>query len=286
MDFMMTENELSALCGLPHAQQLAYIRGIRPYMDVQTGLVGIKRGISYQSIAEQLYVEPHQGIKSESFSRAQVRRALSALGREGLITPQSQPLKLILKCELATMGYSVQNKVVSNPSQQAVRATNFQCIEKQVLFNDEPQKQAIENIAKADTPLKESNYIYLLLSQFEKFWTYYPEKKSKHVAWEVFQQINPDQALVNKIQQALEQQVKNRNAKQLHGTWVPPWKYPANWLAKQCWNDDITMDNVQPENGHATPKKHTGTADPFWIPDDTEDEPSKTNVVAFQRRDT
>ena len=119
MDFLITDGELAALCGLPHIQQLAYLRGIRPYMDVKTGLVGIKRGISYQSIAEQLYVEPHQGIKSESCSRMQVRRALSALVRAGLVTAQSEGLKLILKCEMATTGYSVQNKVDLKPTQQA-----------------------------------------------------------------------------------------------------------------------------------------------------------------------
>ena len=29
MDFIINEDELAALCGLPHIQQLAYIRGIR-----------------------------------------------------------------------------------------------------------------------------------------------------------------------------------------------------------------------------------------------------------------
>ena len=118
MDFIINEGELSALCGLPHIQQLAYIRALRPYMDVKTGIVGIKRGISYQSIAEQLYIEPHQGVKSKSCSRMQVRRSLSALERVGLITVQSEGKKLILKCELATLGYFVQNKVDLNPTQQ------------------------------------------------------------------------------------------------------------------------------------------------------------------------
>ena len=97
MDCLINDAELAALCGLPHLQQLAYFRGIRPYMDVKTGIVGIKRGISLQSIAEQLYIEPHQGIKSVSYSRAQVSRALAALERADLIILQSQELKLILK---------------------------------------------------------------------------------------------------------------------------------------------------------------------------------------------
>jgi hypothetical protein len=55
-----TSQELSALMGLPYLQQVTYLLGIRPYMDATTSLVGIKRGISYQSLAETLYVEPHQ----------------------------------------------------------------------------------------------------------------------------------------------------------------------------------------------------------------------------------
>ncbi len=119
MDFSINQNELAALCGLPHIQQLAYLRGIRPYMDVKTGLVGVKRRISYQSIAEQLYVEPHQGIKSQSWSRDQIRRAVSGLARAGVIALQSEDHHLILKCQFTTLGYSVQNKAAINPPQQA-----------------------------------------------------------------------------------------------------------------------------------------------------------------------
>ncbi|HAT8743680.1 TPA: hypothetical protein JBA44_15805, partial [Legionella pneumophila] len=106
MDFVINGEELEAMSGLPHIQQLAYLRGIRPYMDVKTGITGIKRRISYQSIAEQLYIEPHQGIKSQSFSRDQVRRAISGLTRAGLIEVQSEGKQLILKCPLASRHFS------------------------------------------------------------------------------------------------------------------------------------------------------------------------------------
>lgn len=126
MDMLINHEELEALYGLPLSQQLVYLRGIRPYMDVKTGITGIKRGISYQSIAEQLHVEPHQGIKAERFSRAQVRRAVDGLERSGLIESQSQGRQLILKCPLATLDYYVQNKAVTNPSQQAGTFKNFE----------------------------------------------------------------------------------------------------------------------------------------------------------------
>ena len=284
MDFLITDDELAALCGLPHIQQLAYLRGIRPYMDVQTGLVGIKRGISYQSIAEQLYVDAHQGIKSVRYSRTQVRRALPGLERMGLISLQSQGLKLILKCELARMGYSVQNKVVTNSSQQVGIETNHQHLENKVFFDVEKQKVDIAKTAKADTPLKDNNYIYLL-SQFEQFWSFYPEKKSKQTAWQAFQLLNPDKELVNKIPQSLDAQIKNRETKQLNGIWVPPWKYPDNWLAKRCWEDEIEL-TLPKENQHENHSRHHSAQQPvdsFWEACKSGAQPSTGNHVIGRR---
>ena len=286
MDFSINGDELAALCGLPHIQQLTYFRGIRPYMDIKTSLVGIKRGISYQSISEQLYVEPHQGIKSQNFSRDQVRRAVAGLVRAGIIEVQSEGMQLILKCELATTDFSVQNKVAINPPQKATINPHEKILVDTELSAGEYSKTVIAKTQKADTPLKDNNYIYLL-SQFEKFWVCYPEKKSKSIAWEAFKRLNPDQALLNKIHQAIEQQIKNRDVLQLQGAWVPPWKYPSNWLEKQCWDDEITMNNLKPEINRAAHKKNTRTSsstDMFWNPDDTENEPSKNNVIQFQQR--
>jgi hypothetical protein len=291
MEFSINDNELAALYGLPHIQQLAYLRGIRPYMDVKTGLVGIKRGISYQSIAEQLHVEAHPGIKGEHYSRTQTRRALPGLIRMGLISVQSEGLQLILKCELASRHFPVQNKVVTDASQQADTFKNNQFIENKEFFNNLKEKVDIGKPPKVDTPLKDNNYIYLL-SQFEKFWNAYPEKKSKSSAWETFQKINPSPALINSILQAVDAQIKHRDNMQLHGTWVPPWKYPSNWLLQQCWEDAITTDAVQ-ETKHAKPKTSARRAEPakeiFWVPDcseygtGTEDKPTNTNVIQFKR---
>ncbi len=288
MEFLINDDELNALCGLPHMQQLAYLRGVRPYMDVHTKLVGIKRGISYQSIAEQLYVEPHQGIKHESFSRAQVRRALSGLERAGLIQLQSQEMKLILKCNLASMHYSVQNKAVTKPSHQAIMEPLSQPTEINGNLSREGLKADRVKTPKADTPLIEDNYIYLL-PQFEKFWSLYPEKKSKTNAWQAFQQLNPDSVLFNKIIQGLDMQIKNREAMQLNGMWVPPWKYPVNWLLQQCWQDEITIDAVQ-EKRRAEFKANTrkqSSKDMFSPPcDSTDEQPeeySGKNVIQFRQ---
>lgn len=118
-------DELSALMGLPYIQQSAYLLGIRPYMDRNTFLVGVKRKISYQQLAEALYVEPHQGFEhSGSPSRPQLRRIIYALERAGLVEIKSIGKQLILKCLLANSDLSAQNKPDTNPTHQPVTNQN------------------------------------------------------------------------------------------------------------------------------------------------------------------
>ncbi|HAU1249868.1 TPA: hypothetical protein F8R87_08610 [Legionella pneumophila] len=283
MDFLINSEELAVLCGLPHNQQLAYLRGIRPYMDVKTGLVGIKRGISYQSIAEQLYIEPHQGIKSESCSRMQIRRALSALARAGLITLQSEGLKLILKCDLATMGYFVQNKVDLNPTQQLDLAKNQQGLINTGLSETGSLKAGIDKSPKADTPLKEDNYYIFLLSQFEKFWDLYPLKKSKQKAWEAFQALNPTAELLTQIYSTLQEQIQFYQQQHNQGQWVAAWKFPANWLAQHCWEDEIQIDVCQETNNavHETNYQKQPVRDSFWesCKSGIEEEADDNNII-------
>ncbi|HFD6594057.1 TPA: hypothetical protein ACGCLM_002809 [Legionella pneumophila] len=285
MDFVINGEEMAAMSGLPHIQQLAYLRGIRPYMDVKTGITGIKRRISYQSISEQLYIEPHQGIKSQSFSRDQVRRAVSGLKRAGVIEVQSDGMQLILKCPLATRHFSVQNKAAINPPQKADTKPHGESIANTGFSEVEALKADIAETQKAATPLKEDNYIYLL-RRFEHFWRMYPENKSRDRAFEAFKQINPDEYLLRTMLQALDSQIKARSAKRAHGEWVPAWKYPANWLAQKCWEDEVNTEVVQ-EKKYAKDRRSTGkqtTTGGFYIPDEDEEFEERGTVLEFKKR--
>jgi hypothetical protein len=116
--FQINDQEREKLYGLPHLQQLIYFRGIRPYMDFATGMVGIKRKISYQSLREEVFVEPHTGYKAPSLSRDQVRRAVDGLIRADVIRSHSEGKTLILECLLATQDNSTQIKATTNPPGQ------------------------------------------------------------------------------------------------------------------------------------------------------------------------
>lgn len=287
MDFSINGEELAVLYGLPHIQQLTYLRGIRPYMDVKTGIVGIKRRISYQSISEQLYVEPHQGIKSQHFSRDQIRRAVSGLTRAGIIEVQSEGMQLILKCALATRAFSVQNKAAINPPQKATTNPHELSLVNTRFAEIKAEKADIAETPKAATPLKEDNYIYLL-SQFERFWSLYPEKKSKHKAQAAFEQLNPGANLFQQLIHALQNQINHIEATKIRGTWVPPWKYPANWLAQRCWEDELSTDALQeiPHAEHTKNiRKHGHAADMFCPPCDAEEESAaaRSNVIQLKQ---
>lgn len=79
--------EWEALAGLPYMQFRLYVV-LRWYMSVATRRVGDVRGISLQSLAEELYIEPAPG-RSESGSptKKAVRNALEQLEKHGLVRP-------------------------------------------------------------------------------------------------------------------------------------------------------------------------------------------------------
>ncbi|VEB36511.1 hypothetical protein [Legionella cherrii] len=129
-------------------------------------------------------ISSSKDIKSQNFSRDQVRRAVYGLVRVGVITVQSEGMYLILKCQLATRHYSVQNKAAINPPQKATINPREEFLVNTGLSEFEPLKADIGESQKAAIPHKDNIYICLLL-QFEKFLLLYPEKNS-YLAWNAF----------------------------------------------------------------------------------------------------
>jgi hypothetical protein len=256
MSYMIINHyERSALKGLPYLQQLTYLNGLKPYVDYHTEIIGIKRRVSYQSLSEELYIEPHQGfVQSGSPSKDQIRRSLKALEKAGLIEIQSLDKQLIFKCLLLDRDNSAQNKLATNPPYQA--ATNPPDInnEKSVSYDNSSQNADIPKSPKPAMPLNNNNNIILffLLNAFEAFWERYPLKNDKENALEVFKKLNPSQTLLDEIMAGLQRQIEFHQSQQAAGVWLPAWKYPCNWLAQQCWKNAPMTIEPQQENHHAT----------------------------------
>lgn len=117
MAILLCDEEINAMQGNCHFINNLYIFGIRRYMDYQTGIVGIKRHISYQSLCEELYVEPRQGIsKAGSPHKSAVRRAIEQLIKIGLLERIPNKKYIIFRLPLAKQDYSARNKPDTNPT--------------------------------------------------------------------------------------------------------------------------------------------------------------------------
>jgi len=111
MHWQWNDAEDDALLGLPWLARVIYLQGLRRYMDYATGIVGLKRGISYQSLREVAYIEPGQGIRrSGSPTLEAVRHALRQLEKAGLAEKRKADSKLVFFLPLANEDRSAPEK--------------------------------------------------------------------------------------------------------------------------------------------------------------------------------
>ncbi|WP_133139686.1 hypothetical protein [Legionella genomosp. 1] len=287
MDFFINKDELARLYGLPQVQQLAYLVGIRPYMDINTRMAGIKRGISHQSIAEALYVEPHPGIRSGSPSKDQVRRAIKGLEKAGLIENQSTEHALILKCLLASERFSAQNKPAIKAPHHSAIVDNSNSPDGARDFDKINQQAAIGKKTEPAIPHNSNNnYLFFLYKQFDQFWSVYPVKRSQPQAQQAFLELNPSAELFQRMMNALQQQIAYHDQQIALKRWMPNWKNASNWIAQQCWNDELPTQHQKDEH-HATHQKSYSAAtnyDSLWAECQSgcETDSTDSNVIPFR----
>lgn len=112
--YQVNTEEQYYMRGLPHLARLTYFY-LRSHMDYKTGITGLARRVTLKSIAEYLYVEPHQGIKGGEPSQKEIRNALNWLEKAGLIkrdtTFNRATKQSVFKLCLATTDNYARNKV-------------------------------------------------------------------------------------------------------------------------------------------------------------------------------
>jgi len=77
------------------------------------------------------------------------------------------------------------------------------------------------------------------LSQFNLFYEAYPVKKGGQSAMKAFAKLNPQNGTFETILTALEAQKAQHDRMKAAGQWVPEWPYPATWLNKRRWEDEV-----------------------------------------------
>ena len=109
--WQFNEDEDAAMEYLPHSDQVLYLRGMRKNMDFSTGIVGIRRAISYQGFKELLEINRKQGSTKASYAptKDELRACIARLVKAGLIerinlNTGSRIERLVFKLPLAHVG--------------------------------------------------------------------------------------------------------------------------------------------------------------------------------------
>jgi len=80
------------------------------------------------------------------------------------------------------------------------------------------------------------------MPKFEEFYAAYPNKKSRKDAEKAFNALKPNAELFAEMLAALENQKREREAKDKNGLFNPEWKYPASWIRAEAWKDETMTD--------------------------------------------
>jgi hypothetical protein len=267
---LINNEELTALKGLNYLQRCLYLEAIRPYMDYKTGIVGIKRGISLQSIKEELFIEPRSGVKEKSASYQQIRRAIFQLEKKGLIKQIPRSFQLIFECPLALKDKSVQNKAgrfpAYKPDTKADRVKNIKLQQKYTPTTPKEDKAGsyagMQQFEEANIPpvsgiLDINNKLLIsnahldskqIYEEFERIWTIHPIKKSKKLAFEKFKR--------KKLYLHTEKIISYINlSKENDRKWISGFvPYLVTIFNQERWNDEIETEAV---NDYAKNRKNS-----------------------------
>ena len=147
--FTITHDELENLRHLGPRCFMIYVGCLRPYLDYNTGLVGIKRKISLQQMTEYLYQPSRPGVKEKKLTRTDCKRLLQRMHDCNMIEIVDSK-KLILRLPKALRSNEVDTDVdtLSLPSKPF----------KLQLVNFKKDSENTEVDMEVDTPLYNNKY--------------------------------------------------------------------------------------------------------------------------------
>lgn len=76
-------------------------------------------------------------------------------------------------------------------------------------------------------------------SDFDRFWKAYPNRVGKVKAHEAFIKALGT-VTADRMIEAIEAQIRDRELKARRKQFVPAWKHPATWLNQGCWDDEVS----------------------------------------------
>ena len=257
MKFQIGDDEWEALQDEPHAVFKLYFV-LRRFMDFATGLVGVKRGISWKMVGEYLYVAPvsgrHASETGEPTQKA-LRKMAERLQTLGLVESRSEGMRLIFFLPKADRGESLQKRRGRGGAEegQTMRVMAYPA-EIKVSDVEEGQRRGRPipseegHTSGIRYPVEEKINIQHPLAQIDRdedpdtqgypekflaFWREYPRKKSKGQALRAWLKLNAaDQQAASS---GLPGAKQSRDWRKENGRYIP---HPATWLNARGWEDE------------------------------------------------
>ena len=95
----------------------------------------------------------------------------------------------------------------------------------------EPEKNEIRKKEERRKKIEDRRDIY-----FDRFWESYPRKEAKQTARRAFEKLNPDEALLQTMLEAIERFKGTAQWKEENGRFIP---HPATWINQKRWEDEV-----------------------------------------------
>lgn len=239
-----------------------YFHAIRRYVDYNTGIVGLKRGISWESLAEEMYVAPRPGgLRNGKPHKSAIRRSLWQLEKIGLIKTVSTGKRLVFELPIVIRDIQMRKKADTKPTHEEdtkADTSEFRKSPVNTTFQETLQIEAdtqvdMRSSAKADTPhiviLKPKNIETIVHSRFDEFWEVYPRKENKKKAAKLWERKNFDSKA-----DLIINDVKTRKAR--HEPWQDKQFIPhaTTYLNGERWEDELREIPYEQQSGKQSAK--------------------------------
>jgi len=261
--FIFTDEEWNALFDEP-SELLKVYCSIRRYMDINTGIAGIKRRFNEQYFKEVLDVQLIPGRHKTDFekiTRQKIRKILERLEKIGLLKRQKD---FVFECVFALKGEVRSKEQEPSRNQNKNQSRNQEKHKKTQEnkgFNEEQEpEQDTEHIASRNPPLISdqdinTNVFISNTCAFEEFWKIYPRKVSKKYAKKIWDK--------NKLDSIADIAIANVLKRLETGSWgdhryIP---HPATYLNQERWNDEI---NEEVKNNGYQERRPKSNTEQFW----------------------
>ena len=148
----------------------------------------------------------------------------------------------------ASKGMNHSSGVNHSASRTAVQG----CDEPQFTPTPEPQatpttlnrhKTVNEPSVRAFAPVKGEPKTLTYSDKFSRFWAVYPKRKKKGDAAKAFEQLRPNEELLELMIKAVREQAETEDWREAGGKYIP---LPASWIRGERWLDEPTEISYRP----------------------------------------